>query len=64
MKRYRIKEGVYESGVIAKSNTITDPWPTRPKLKREEKGSKEELRVLLGSNLSGFEHYREWQKDK
>lgn len=43
-------------------NHITEAWPTRLKLKKGQTGYKEEFNVLLGSNLSGLEHYVEWQR--
>jgi hypothetical protein len=48
--------------VIKMNNHITEAWPTRLKLEREQNGSQEKFNVLLGSDLTGVEHYVEWQR--
>jgi hypothetical protein len=49
-------------GMMIKENTVTEPWPTQLKLRMGQDGAQEEFDGLLGSNLTGMEHYVEWKR--
>ncbi|EXJ70466.1 uncharacterized protein A1O5_06535 [Cladophialophora psammophila CBS 110553] len=48
--------------VEMKANTVTESWPTQLKLQPGQDGAQEEFDVLLGSSLTGLEHYVEWKR--
>lgn len=48
--------------MVIKGSTVTEPWPTQLKLKPGQDGAQEEFDGLLGSNLTGMEHYVEWKR--
>ncbi|ETN45854.1 uncharacterized protein HMPREF1541_00035 [Cyphellophora europaea CBS 101466] len=59
---HRFDQVARDLNVKKVKNHITEAWPTRLKLRKGQTGYKEEFNVLLGSNLSGLEHYVEWQR--
>jgi hypothetical protein len=64
MKLHQFDEISHNLRVVMKTNTVTEPWPTQLKLKPGQNGAQEEFDVLLGSSLSGLEHYVEWKRDR
>jgi len=63
MKLHQFNEISRDLGVMMKTNTVTEPWPTQLKPRPGQSGGQEEFDVLLGSNLSGLEHYVEWKRE-
>ena len=59
---WHFEEAARDLKVIKVENHITEAWPTRLKLRKGQDGSQEEFDVLLGSTLTGVEHYVEWQR--
>lgn len=62
MQHHNFRRISKDLDIVLKPNTITESWPTRLKLKPGQEVAQEEFNTLLGSNLTGLEHYVEWKR--